>query len=204
MEEDKNVEYFVLDQPIENYLSKFAQLHITYLSDGGFLPLLGLKFINELYKDILIERLGFFIYAIIDNKIVGYTLGCENSELLFKIVKKKFFKYSKIIFPVIIRNPSYILKIIETLSYNKQENTDIKAEILVGITDANVRSQGIGISLVKISKEEFFKRNISEYKATVHADMKLANKFQLLLGMDLVSTFKMYGVKWNLYIGKTY
>lgn len=204
MEEDKNVEYFILDKPVDNYLLKFAQLHIAYLSDGGFLTLLGLKFINALYKDILIDRLGFFVYATIDNEIVGYTLGCENSELLFKIVKKKFLKYSIIILPVIIRNPGYILKVIETLSYNKIENTDIKAEILVGITEANVRSRGIGISLVNISKEEFLKRNISEYKATVHADMKLANKFQLLLGMDLVSTFKMYGVKWNLYIGKTY
>jgi GNAT superfamily N-acetyltransferase len=193
------IDFIVLDKVDLDLLQEAVSLHIKHLSYRSFITLFGNKFLLELYKDILSERLGFFVFAMDEKKICGFVLGCVNSRQLLGIIKRKLIKYFAIILPILIINLSVIFKLFETLFYVKKENSRVQPELIVIVTDSNYRSAGIGSSLVSALNEEFRKRNIYEYKVTVHDEMKQSNNFYVKNGMTLSNSFIMYGVKWNLY-----
>ena len=86
--------------------------------------------------------------------------------------------------------------------YVKKENSAVESELIVIVTDSNYRSSGVGSGLIAALNAEFVKRDIHEYKVTVHDEMKQSNNFYLKNGMKLSASFLMYNVKWNLYINR--
>jgi ribosomal protein S18 acetylase RimI-like enzyme len=196
------IDYSVVVDSNDELLIEAAQLHIEHLSYRSFITLFGTKFILELYKDILSDKLGFFVFALSGNKVCGFVLGCMDSSRLFKLIIKKFPKYLKKILPQIISKPKLIPKLFETLFYVKKENTDIVSELVVIVTDSDYRTVGIGSGLVEILNKEFLKRGLHQYKVTVHDEMKQSNNFYVKNGMKLSTSFMMYNMKWNLYINQ--
>jgi hypothetical protein len=197
-----DIKYIVVDKFDHQLLSEAARLHIEHLSYRSFITLFGNKFMVELYKDILADKLGFFIFALEDGHVCGFVLGCINSKQLFNIIARKFIKYFMIIFPRIILNPQIIPKLFETLFYVNKENTNVESELIVIVTDINHRSTGVGKQLVSVLDQEFLKHGVHQYKVTVHDEMKKSNNFYVKNGMKLSANFMMYGVKWNMYINQ--
>jgi GNAT superfamily N-acetyltransferase len=194
------IEYKTIDSINEELLREAAILHIDGLSYRSFITLFGVKFITEIYKDALRNNIAFFVFALDNNKVFGYVMGCTDTQQLFKSVFKKFPKYIGIMLPKIIMSPRLIIKLFETLFYVDKENTAVNSELVVIVTNANYRSKGIGAGLVNNLDKEFLKRGINQYKVTVHDEMVRSNKFYINLGMKLSTSFKMYGVKFNLYV----
>lgn len=197
---NNKINYFVLKKTFNpSLLFKAASLHVEYLSYRSFITMFGTKFIFELYKDILAKDFGFFVFATNGANVYGFVLGCTDSGMLLKIITRNFLKYLKIILPKILVNPLLLFKIFETFFYTKKENSLIKAELIVIVTDQNNRSRGLGSKLVSVLNEEFLKIGIVQYKVTVHSEMTRSNNFYIKNGMHLACSFNMYKVKWNLY-----
>jgi len=197
---DDEVVYRVLETADVNLLNAAADLHIEHLSYRSFITLFGRRFIVELYKDMLADNSAFLVFALNRKGVCGFVLASVDSNKIFSSVKKKVFTYSKIILPRLLTSPKLIVKLFETFFYVKKENTDVKAELIVIVTDANNRSAGIGSKLVNIMNTEFLKRNVMEYKVTVHDEMTRSNQFYIKNGMTLATSFMMYNTKWNLYV----
>ena len=104
--------------------------------------------------------------------------------------------------PRVIIKPKLIPKLFETLFYVKKENSLVAPELIVIVTDSNYRDMKVGSKLVQILNGEFLKRNLHEYKVTVHDEMVKSNNFYIKNGMNLSASFMMYGVKWNLYVNQ--
>ena len=149
---------------------------------------------------MLADNSAFFVFALDRKGVCGFVLASMDSNKIFSSVKRKIFTYSKIILPRLIARPMLIPKLFETFFYVKKENTDVKSELIVIVTDSNNRSKGIGSQLVNRMNAEFLKRNVMEYKVTVHDEMKRSNQFYIKNGMTLATSFMMYHVKWNLYV----
>lgn len=198
----ETIEYQVVDSPNRELLLAAARLHIAHLSYRSFITLFGIRFIAELYHDILSSNQGFMVFAFEKKNVCGFVLGCLDNKKIFSSVKKKFLKYFRILLPRLIIRPRLIPKIVETLFYVNKENTDVHAELIVIVTDTNYRGLGIGSGLVERLNAEFIKRGVRSYKVTVHDEMKRSNNFYIQNGMKPATSFQMYGVKWNLYIKK--
>ena len=199
---NNKIDFRVVSKFDKELLSEAAHLHITHLSYRSFITMFGNKFMLELYRDILADGLGFFIFALEGKNIYGFLLGCTNSQQLLSVIKRRLFKYFRIILPKLILNPGLLPKLFETLFYVKKENSNIESELIVIVTDSNHRSAGVGSGLVSTLNNEFIKRNVHQYKVTVHDEMKRSNNFYMKNGMTLSADFIMYGVKWNLYVNK--
>ncbi len=200
---ESNIDFIVTDSSNSELINSSARLYMEHLSDNGFLSLFGRRFIQELFTDILREKLGFFIFALKDNAVCGFALASVDSEQIFKIITRKFLKYFKIILPRVFLNPIQIVpKLFETLFYVKKQNTGIKAELVAIITDGNYRAKGMGTQIVEVLNKEFLKRGICLYKVTVHDVKQKANSFYVKNSFKYSTSFNMYNLKWNMYINK--
>lgn len=99
----------------------------------------------------------------------------------------------------LIRRPRLIAYALETLSYGVKTSGDVHAELIVIAVDPEVRSRGIGRRMLRGLQEELAARGIRRYKVTVHASMADAVRFYEQNGFTLESTFRLYGVAWDLY-----
>lgn len=196
----EEMDFVVVDDAESKLLNQAAILHLKYLSYRSFITTFGSAFIVEIYKDIVANKLGFFVFSTREGEIRGFVLGCIDSSVLFKLITRKFGKYFKIILPQLLRSPKLFIKLFETLFYIRKEDTDVKAELIIIITESDIRSKGLGSHLVEILNEEFLKRGIREYKVTTHDEMKGSNNFYVKNGMTLANSFLMYGVRWNMYL----
>ncbi|MHA2217786.1 MAG: GNAT family N-acetyltransferase [Candidatus Hodarchaeales archaeon] len=196
------MDYQVLEKYNESLCLEAARLHKEYLSYRSFLTSFGLKFIREIYKDVLEGKQGLIIACKNGEHLRGFVLGCFNTGSMFKVIKKKFLKYLFIVVPFVLKNPVIFIRILETLFYVKKENCPAGAELIVMIVNSQYRSQGIGNKFITLLEAEFAKKNIYHYKVTVHNDMERSNDFYRKNGFALYQQFNMYGVLWNLYTKK--
>ena len=81
----------------------------------------------------------------------------------------------------------------------RQLIAEVKAELLVIVTDEKNRSKGLGTELVNKLNTEFLNSRINNYIVTVHAEMDRSNAFYIKNQMKLEKTFSLYGTKWNMY-----
>jgi len=178
---------------------EIAKIHYDTLSYRSFITCFGRQFLYELYNGILVDRLGFFILARIENNVNGFILGCTDSTKLMSIIFKRPFSYLRLILPKVIKKPALIIKLVETLLYSWKEGVAIKPELLVIAVDSKSRACGVGSKMLCKLNDEFKKRGIFEYKVTVHKVMDKSNNFYIKNGMELIKTFHFYGVDWNIY-----
>ena len=186
----------------ETIFRRAADLHYSTLSDRSFITLFGKNFLFRLYKAIVVDKLGFFIVATTENELIGFVLGCKDSSELLKIILKRLFSFLQLIVPCVLRNPTIIKRLLETLFYTQKEDINVKAELLIISIDDKFRSQGLGTLLVQRLNHEFLLQNINEYKVTVHKEMTGSNKFYLKNGMQVIKTFTLYNVLWNIYLNR--
>ena len=194
------MEYKVVYEYNKNLLRQAADLHYEDLSYRSFITSFGRNFLYQLYKGILLCRLGFFVFANSDSRVKGFVLGCTDSTKLMSVIFRRFWIFAKSIIPVILKNPALITKLFETIFYSRKEGVKIKAELLVIAVEAKSRSKSIGSILVEKLNNEFKKQGILEYKVTAHKEMNKSNNFYLKNGMGLLKTFNLYNIPWNIYL----
>lgn len=184
----------------KKYIQEAVALHYDALSYRSFITFFGKSFLEKLYIVLIEENNGFLVVASDENNsLEGFILASVDSNSMIKIILKKFYFFLPPIFVGVLRKPSVISKLIETLFYSKKENLDIRAELVVIATQTNIRSKGLGSKLIQYLNTEFLNRNINAYKVTVHNEMAKSNNFYIKNSMILSNQFTLYGHLWNVY-----
>lgn len=183
----------------KRHVTAACLLHIEALPDG-FLPMLGQDFLKILYHGMLEHGLGFgFVYTI-DDKVVGFALASKDTSQLFReIVRKKWYLLAPAVFKKIIRAPSILMKIFETLSYPSKGSNEGDAELLVIAVDKDYRGKRIGSELISSLNDRFMRENINEYKVSVYSDNKNANEFYKSIGFRFGHSLSMYQKEFNVF-----
>jgi len=194
------MEYMIIRAADPRLLRQAAALHHDTLSDRSFITALGERFLLRLYEGLLERDLGFLVVARDGERLRGFILACTDSGRLLSVVARAPIAFAASIIPALVRRPWSVGRLVETALYGRRERSRVAAELLVIAVDAEVRSIGIGRRLLTELRRELAARGISTYRVTVHEAMADANRFYAANGLRLSTTFRLYGVRSNLYV----
>ena len=168
----------------------------------GFINKFGLKFLSLLYKYIDESEDSFLITKEENGRIIGFVSGAEDTGRLFSEFKKNYFL--RVLFPVIIaiiKKPTLIKGIFETLSYEKEVPNLPNAELISVAVDEEHLGKGVSSDLMKAFFDEMKKRGIEKVKVTVGADNVRANEYYKRWGFVKVAVFQLHkGIDSNIYV----
>lgn len=196
------MDYTVVVAPERELLLDVVSLHHAALSYRSFITAFGPRFLTVLYRGLLRRGDGFLVVATEDGALVGFILACTDSTRLLSAVVRSPFQVASIILPALLRSPRLLTKLVETLRYGGRLHVPIPAELLVIAVVPERRSSGIGRQLLTTLRAELRARGIDAYKVTVHEQMAEANRFYADNGLAMVGGFRLYGVRWNLYVDR--
>ncbi|HPO61064.1 MAG TPA: GNAT family N-acetyltransferase [Exilispira sp.] len=178
-----------------------ARLHQKYINKG-FLSILGISFLNALYKYIATSKESFCIVAEESDKILGFVSMTENVSKLYKsFIKKNFAKIIIMLFPKIL-NVKILKKIYETLKYPSEKLPDLPdAELLSIVVDSNYQGKNISRLLFEALLYECDKRNIKSFKVVVGDNLARAKRFYEKMGGKKVNHIEVHkGEKSLIYV----
>ena len=190
----------MIEEMNEKHVAQACQIHIEALPDS-FLPMLGYDFLKVVYNSILEYNLGFGFVCIKEGKVVGFILACKNTGKLFNdIIKKKWFALILPLLKKIMRSPSLLIRVYETIFYPKKEKSEeIQSELLVIAVDKDYRRSKIGKDLVNYLNARFLQENIYKYSVSVYSTNMHANEFYKSNGFRLERSFTLYDKEFNVY-----
>lgn len=169
--------------------------------EGDFLPSLGEKFLETLYRGTL-EKPGIYGFGVKEKgKVVGFVVGTKGINLFFKEAFKS--SLPKLVYYLILRlltHPRLIKNVLETALYSSKDKGPKAELIVIAVTPAH-QGKGYGKELTKSLERAFLEDGIKEYKLTVHRDKKAVGFYEHL-GYKRISTFKLYGKIWYVYSKK--
>jgi ribosomal protein S18 acetylase RimI-like enzyme len=160
----------------------------------------GTGFLRLLYQEWLRQGLAFLVVASQETELAGFVLGCPDSSRLMSAIYRRPWVFVGPVLKVLLRKPTVLPRLLETLFYSRREDCQVKAELVVIAVKAGQRSQGLGRSLLKRLDREFAAREIGSYKVTVHSEMEASNRFYRQNGFLEYHRFWLYGVEWCLYL----
>lgn len=176
----------------ESYFLNIAELHIEQIHHG-FLPLLGLKYLSQLYYELATApKTGVWV-AIRSDKLVGFIAGCEDiRSSYYAVLPRAWPLFMSLILHVILK-PLLCRKIFSILFYPFKSSSmtshaisacsSIRPEILAIAVGKGIEGQGIGRKLVQSFEEKVLEWNCNGYYrvATNSSDVK-SNSFYKKMG----------------------
>jgi ribosomal protein S18 acetylase RimI-like enzyme len=144
-----------------------AQLHASAITEG-FLPRLGPRFLERLYRCVVNDDQSFLLVAEEDGGVVGMIAGTEDVHALYRRFLRRDGLLAAIsAAPRMLRNAGAVL---ETLRYGGTSSTDLPAaELLAVAVDGAARRKGLGRELVGALNIEFTRRRAASWKVVVDA-----------------------------------
>lgn len=192
---------------LENYddilVKQAVVIHYASLSYKSFITSFGIGFLEKIYRMILTSSTGFLLLALDkDNDVKGFILYTLDTGTMFRLFFQNLHVFWISIVGSILKKPTVIFKLFQTLFYPAKEGVDIKAELLSIAVKDEYRSKSIGAKLVEHLDNEMVSLGIREYKVAVLQNMERSNHFYGRLGFQLTNSFNMYNQRWNLYVRK--
>jgi ribosomal protein S18 acetylase RimI-like enzyme len=146
---------------------RVAELHAARITEG-FLPLLGPRFLNRLYRRVHRSPDGFVFVAMEDSEVVGFVAGaCDLHRLYRSFLARDAVVAGVLAAPRLVRS---LPRALETLRYPSSSNGLPDAEILAVAVDANHVGRGIGRQLVDAGLAELAHHGIGSAKVVAGAD----------------------------------
>lgn len=145
-----------------------AQLHADSITEG-FLPRLGPRFLERLYRSVVKDDGSFLLVAEnTDGTLVGMIAGTQDTRALYRrFVRRDGVRAALVAAPRVLRNAGAVL---ETLRYGGSTATDLPAaELLALAVDHTARGHGIGRALVDALTVEFARRGTTSSRVVVGA-----------------------------------
>ena len=177
--------------------SEMTMVHLETF-DGFFLSSLGYGFLNTYYNTCIKSSDAFAICATDSEteKIVGFSLGCYNSNgFNKKLIKKNFLKYLLRSILIIFSKPNALIRLLNNLTKIDKNENDIGdyGELFSIAVDKDYQGLGIGKNLLK--KFEYELKQKSVKKVTLTTDKKNNDnvlKFYKKFGYNVYYDFVSY------------
>jgi len=142
----------------KDYFTAIAALHIKQI-DYGLLPLLGLKFLSQLYYELSKSPKTGVWAALKSDELVGFISGCADARLTyFAILSRAWPIFMSLTSQVILR-PALLRRMIRVLYYPFNKSSikghtievcsSIKSEILAIAVNPDIERRGIGRKLIQ-------------------------------------------------------
>ncbi len=179
-------------------IAEVAKIHKKVLSDG-FVSTLSENFLNKFYLALTESPDIFTLVATRNKKILGFVSCTTNvKKLPFFLIRNLW----KDIILEMLKNPSVILKFIESIFYPSFNDSAVSCEALSIAVINTERGQGIGKNLILNAKSEFKRRKFAEFQLSVRSTMLNANNFYQKIGLSKIKTAKFLGEEINFWKGK--
>lgn len=170
-----------------------AQLHATSITEG-FLPRLGPRFLERLYRCVVSDERSFLLVADEDGegerRVVGMIAGTEDVHALYRrFLRRDGIIAAVVAAPRVLRNTGAVL---ETLRYGSSAPDLPAAELLAVAVDDAARGKGLGRELVDALSSEFARRGTSSTKVVVGAANDPALHLYRVCGYRDASTVEVH------------
>jgi len=186
---------------------EMASLHRD-LIHGGILPLLGKRFLANLYREIAGTESGFVGIALQGNKLVGFAAGAWDIWKCSCGLSAAGYLRLGLDFLVHLPSPGIFQKAFDAFCYpfrkgeespeNDLSQDKHRAELLAIAVDSTTQGQGAGRLLVR-ALEDFLKPHVSGYFVTTNIDDPKANAFYRAVGFAEVGRKKHHTLMLQTY-----
>jgi len=189
-------------RPLEvQHLRAVAALHCESLP-GDFLPSLGPRFLEVLYRGMLELDVACGQVALDGANVVGFVIGTLDSAGLFgRVLRQRALPLAWHVARALLRRPQLLWPTLETVLYPSKERAAgiPDAELLVIAVQQTKRSSGVGERLVDGFEHDLRRRGAAAYKLTVLERNPRAQRFYERAGFTRAHQFRLYDKAWLLY-----
>lgn len=185
----------MITQLIQQDVKHVALIHKNELS--GFLPELGISFLEKFYKESLtIPEIFTFVQKENDH-ILGFATGITSTKGLFiKVIHRDIIGFIFLLLSNVVTHPGNLILMLKILLYPGFSN-DVPELLTIAVIGSSQR-RGIGKKLFHKIALEFHKRGFHSFKVSVY-DRLPANGFYKKIGANFDSSFEFMGSKMNYY-----
>lgn len=181
--------------------AEIAKIHYEALNNT-FLSSLGASFLKDMYNALANDSKSIIFVAEENGEIAGF-ISCilDSDAFIRRIILKSPVKLLISISYCIIKNPSTIKKILQTLRYGKLCFIDnVDTELLAIAVIPKFQRAGIGSSLFKVLLEELKSQNTKQLKVLVGQELVSAQNFYKKHNFVLKRTIELYGKKKDILV----
>jgi GNAT superfamily N-acetyltransferase len=166
-----------------------------------FLSSLGQRFVSTLFRLVTLSPYGFGFVALAQQEVVGFVVGTESNELLFKdVLRRGPMSLGCNVLMAVLRHPSILPKLWATWRYPDQaQELPNEAESLSRGVRKDWRGKGVGSLLWNAVAREAGKRGAEYIITTVDEAHDVINAWHRAHQHPLVRSIVMYGRTMHVY-----
>ena len=168
-----------------------ARIHAQELS-AGLLPLLGKRFLRQLYRRAALDRQGLLIVAKRNGQCVGFVMGTTDPPSYYRGVRLRALPAVGL---ALVRNPRLVGRILSLARYASRQPGAPFAELLSIAVAASQQRFGVGQGLYDAFCRELSQRGIEEFCVTASETQGAALKFYRRQGGEVVSETDLGGLR---------
>jgi ribosomal protein S18 acetylase RimI-like enzyme len=173
-----------------NDTRRAAQLHASSITEG-FLPRLGPRFLERLYRCVVKDNHSFLLVSEDGGRVVAMIAGTEDVHALYK----RFLRRDGVLAAVVAapRVLRHARSVYETLRYGGSSTDELPpAELLAIAVEDAARGNGLGRALVDALNAEFARRGTPSSKVVVGAGNDAALRLYRASGYRDASTMEVH------------
>ena len=167
-----------------------ATLHVTEIGEG-FLPTLGDRFLDHLYRRVVRAPPSFAFVAADGDAVMGFAAGTENLRELYR----SFLLHDGVA-AMVAAGPRIARswrRVLETLRYPAHEGADLPPAELIAIAVGNeARGRGVGRELVDAVTTEFTRRGVTAARVVAGVDNEAALGLYRACGFRTAATLQVH------------
>lgn len=177
-----------------------ARLHRQGIATA-FLPLLGERFMDLLYRAFTEDPAGVTVVAERDGTVIGYANGVLSMSGFYRRFLRRYgVRAAAVSAPRLVR-PDVWRRVLETARYPQDARGLPEAEWVAVVVDPGVRSRRLGELLGRGVLEGLADLGADRVKATVAADNPAINRVLTRMGFRQAATITLHdGRPSNLYV----
>ena len=184
-----------------------AKVHLSSFR-GFFLTLLGRRFLQLLYSEILNERGSVSLVAVSpDNEVVGFVVGVANQVGLYnRLAAKRWPAFALAASGMALRHPSIIPRLWRAFKYPALAAQASCPALLMSLAVApEVKGEGIGTSLIESFLNHMAQNGVDRVCLTTDRDHnESTNRFYRKCGFSVARQFCTPEGRWmNEYVIQT-
>jgi len=191
-----NIENNIIKAEIKD-LEYIAEMHLKYIP-VSFYSYLGKKFINIIYKNLILsDNAGTYVFYQ-NKKCVGYISFLLNrKKFFFELIRKNFIS---VILAIKLKDIFLIVRyFINTVKYIFNKNIKDSELLFIAVEKEN-RQKRIASDLIDIAQKIIINNEIKDVQVCINYDNYVCQKIIESKGYKLIQLIVLYDKKMKLYV----